>query len=198
MDKREQILNALGELFKEGKAGTASVSDIAKKAGIAKGGMYYYFRSKEEVLDALIQREYADIIKACNTLVEESRGSALQKLALLLKSYRCAYVDPSLDECLHQPQNAALHQKSLAQILNALSQVVSGILQQGVREGVFVCERPQEYAEILLSVFTFLLDPGIFSWSPQQYAAKLAALADLLEKGLGAPKGSFDFLLMKE
>ncbi|MFM2489711.1 TetR/AcrR family transcriptional regulator [Enterococcus avium] len=39
------------ELLYEGTAGTASVQDIAKKAGIAKGGLYYYFKSKEEVLE---------------------------------------------------------------------------------------------------------------------------------------------------
>jgi len=185
---------ALRELFKEGKAGTASVSDIAKKAGIAKGGMYYYFRSKEEVLDALVVREYEDIIQACNVLVEQSNGNALQKFVLLLKSYRSSYVDTSLDEYLHMPQNAAIHQKSLAKILSSLSQIISRIIEQGIREGIFVCEFPLEYAEFIMSVFTFLLDPGIFRWTGEQYMIKLKALANMLEKGLCAPRGSFAFL----
>lgn len=193
MDKKEIILNALRELFKEGKAGTASVSDIAKKAGIAKGGMYYYFRSKEEVLDALVIREYEDIVQACNKLITQNKGNALQKLELLLQAYRSSYVDKSLDEYLHMPQNAAIHQKSLAQILSSLSQVISDILEQGIEEGIFSCEYPQEYAEILMSVFTFLLDPGIFPWVKEQYVMKLKALADMLEKGLCAPRGSFAF-----
>ena len=62
MNKRELILNTMQELFREGKAGTASVSDIAKRAGIAKGGLYYYFDSKEAVMDALVEREYENII----------------------------------------------------------------------------------------------------------------------------------------
>lgn len=198
MSKKELIINALRELFKEGKAGTASVSDIAKKAGIAKGGMYYYFRSKEEVLDALVSQEYADIIKTCNELVGQSGGSATHKFALLLHSYRSSYVDPSLDEYLHMPQNAAIHQKSLAQILSALSQVISQIIEQGIEEGTFICKYPQEYAEIILSVFTFLLDPGIFPWTKEQYFTKMKALADMLEKGLCAPKDSFQFLYMQD
>lgn len=194
MNKKEIILNALNELFKEGKAGTSSVSDIAKKAGIAKGGMYYYFRSKEEVLDALVEREYEDIIQVCNKLVEQSKANAIEKLALLLKSYRSSYVDASLDECLHMPQNAAIHQKSLAQILVSLSQVISNIIHQGIKEGTFVCDYPKEYSEIVMSVFTFLLDPGVFQWTDEQYGRKLIALADMLEKGLCVPKGSFQFL----
>lgn len=197
MDKKEIIIDALRELFKEGKAGTASVSDIAKKAGIAKGGMYYYFRSKEEVLDALVAREYEDIIRACDELVEKSNGNTIEKLALFLRSYRDSYVDASLDEYLHMSQNAAIHQKSLAQILSSLSPIISRILQQGIDEGIFACEYPQEYAEITMSVFTFLLDPGIFPWTNEQYIMKLRALADMLEKGLSAPKGSFSFLYIQ-
>ena len=194
MDKKKIILDALRDLFKEGKAGTASVSDIAKKAGIAKGGMYYYFRSKEEVLDALVTREYEDIIKSCDALIDQSEENAIMKLAFLLKSYRSSYVDASLDEYLHMPQNAAMHQKSLAKILSSLSQIISRIIKQGIEEGTFICDYPEEYSEIMMSVFTFLLDPGIFPWTGEQYAAKLKALADMLEKGLCAPKGSFDFL----
>ena len=47
-------------------------SVILQKAGIAKGRLYYDFRSKEEMLGALVVREYEDIIKACNELVEQS------------------------------------------------------------------------------------------------------------------------------
>ncbi len=193
-DKKQIILNAMRELFIEGKAGTASVRDIAEKAGIAKGGMYYYFRSKEEVMDALVLREYDDIIRACDEAVARCEGNALEKFALLLRSYQGAYVDASLDEYLHMPQNAAIHQKSLAQILSALSKIVARIIGQGVAEGIFQCEYPQECAEIVLSAYTFLLDPGIFCWSAQEYIAKIQALADMLEKSLCAPKHSFRFL----
>jgi AcrR family transcriptional regulator len=194
-DKKEVILDTMRALFHEGKAGTASVSDIAKKAGIAKGLMYYYFRSKEEVMDALVLREYEDIIRTCDEAVERSDSNALMKLALLLKIYRGSYVDESLDEYLHMPQNAAIHQKSLAQILSALSKIISRIIAQGVEEGLFACEYPQAISEIIMSVFTFLLDPGIFPWSGEEYIVKLVALADMLEKGLGAPKGSFAFMV---
>ncbi|ROR31438.1 TetR family transcriptional regulator [Mobilisporobacter senegalensis] len=194
MDKKELILNAMENLLREGKAGTASVSDIAKKAGIAKGGMYYYFHSKEEVLDALVERQYGSIIESCRILIEQSSLDAISKFALLLKSYTASFIDASLDEYLHKQQNAAIHQKSLSKILTALTPVVSGIIEDGIQEGSFTCGYPQEYAEIIMSVFTFLLDPGIFGWQPEQIIRKLQALASLLEKGLSVAEGSFAFL----
>ena len=132
MNKRDLILNTMRELFKEGTAGTASVSDIAKRAGIAKGGLYYYFHSKEEVMDALVEREYKDKIDNCKQLVMESNENALDKFKLLYNSYSNSYVDSSLDEYLHMPQNAAIHQKSLATILISLSAIVADIIKQGI------------------------------------------------------------------
>jgi len=198
MDKKEIILNAMLELFQEGKGGTASVSDIAKKAGIAKGGMYYYFRSKEEVLDVLVEKIYEDIIQTCASLIQRSDGNAIAKFMLLFKSYYSSYIDPSLDDYMHMPHNAAIHQKSLAKILTSLSRIVSQIITQGVEEGIFSCEYPQEYAEIILSTFTFLLDPGIFQWTNEQHTIKMKALADFLEKGLCAKKGSFSFFYSRQ
>lgn len=90
--------------------------------------------------------------------------------------------------------NAAIHQKSLSEILYSLTPLISEILEQDVKEGYLHCQQPKEYAEIILSVFTFLLDPGIFHWTAEEKLSKLQAFAQLLEKGLSANTGSFDFL----
>ena len=89
MDKRTLILDTMQELFIEGKAGTASVSDIAKQAGIAKGGLYYYFKSKEEVMDALVERIYEDIIKNCSN---EVNLAYFPLFSMLLKNLHCYFI----------------------------------------------------------------------------------------------------------
>ncbi|HMM31157.1 MAG TPA: TetR/AcrR family transcriptional regulator [Clostridia bacterium] len=194
MDKRTRILNALEELLREGKAGTASVMDIAKKAGIAKGGMYYYFKDKEAVLDALARRQYANVIMACKQALAQAEGDAITKLKLLLYIYRNTAVDSAVDKFLHQTQNAAIHQKSMADIVQGLSPLIAEIFEQGDREKSFVCKNPTEYAQVLLCVPVFLLDPGIFSWTGEQVTSRLKALADILEKGLCAKNGALSFL----
>lgn len=193
-DKRQLILDAMQDLLAEEKGAACSVSDIARKAGIGKGSIYYYFESKEAIFDALIERTYARIIEHCRELIGMSGADALTKFKLLLHRYQSAVVDSSIDAYLHQPQNAAIHQKSLAKILLSLSPIIADIIRQGIGEGLFRCEHPQELAEIVLSAFCFLLDPGIFRWTPEQILKKLQAVADVLENTLMAPKGSFAFL----
>ena len=194
MSKRELILDALQELLYEGTAGTASVQDIATKAGIAKGGLYYYYKSKEEVLDALVERQYNHVIETCRIKLATVEAPALEKIKLLLYFYRNTAVDQTVDSALHEPQNAAIHQKSMAFIMGRLAPIVGEILQQGVEENVFVCEHPEQLAEILLSPIIFLLDPGLFTWTDQEVQMKLTALARILEASLQAPINSFAFL----
>ncbi|EOH76842.1 MULTISPECIES: TetR/AcrR family transcriptional regulator [Enterococcus] len=194
MNKRELILDALQELLYEGTAGTASVQDIASKAGIAKGGLYYYFKSKEEVLDALVERQYSNVIETCRIKLAAVNVAASEKIKLLLYFYRSTAVDQSIDVALHEPQNAAIHQKSMAFIMRQLAPIVADILQQGVAEKIFVCDQPEQMAEILLSPIIFLLDPGLFTWTDHEVQLKLKALAHMLEASLQAPADSFAFL----
>ncbi|UZT81789.1 TetR/AcrR family transcriptional regulator [Caproicibacterium sp. BJN0003] len=194
MDKRNLILDAMLDLLEKEKGAACSVSDIAKRAGIGKGSIYYYFQSKDEIFDALVEREYGQVIQKCEELVHESRGDAILKLKLLFQSYRSSVSSPAVDAYLHQQQNAAIHQKSLAKILLSLSPIVADIIRQGVKERLFCCDKPQETAEIIVSVYCFLYDQGIFIWTPQQLKNKEIALADLLENGLSSAKGSFQFL----
>ncbi|AWI04774.1 TetR/AcrR family transcriptional regulator [Clostridium drakei] len=194
MDKKELILNAMMDLLAEEKGATCSVSDIAKKAGIGKGSIYYYFRSKEEIFDALVERVYNEIIDKCKVVIDTSKVNAIEKLSLLIQSYRSSMILSSIDSYLHQQHNAAIHQKSLAKILSSLSPIITDIIKQGIDERLFQCDRPEETAEIILSTYCFLFDPGIFSWTQEQVSNKTKALADLLERGLMAPKGSMQFL----
>ena len=63
MDKgiRENIIDTSWELFHEKGFGETTINDIIAKAGISKGTFYYYFRSKDNLLDTLseiLDREY--------------------------------------------------------------------------------------------------------------------------------------------
>ena len=195
MSKRDLILDTMLELLEDKKGESCSVSDIAKKAGIAKGGLYYYFKSKEEVVDALVERTYQAIIDDCQQIALSDEDNAYQKLKNLYIHYRNAIVSSDLDAYLHSPQNANIHQKSLAKILTSLSPIIAKIIQQGNQEQLFCCEYPLELSEIVLSIFCFLLDPGIFKWTPTQIERKMIVLVSLLENGLGVKAGSIDFFM---
>ena len=62
--KSNQILDALQKLLESKDIQKISVSEIAHTAGIGKGSIYYYFPSKEAIMEALIERNYEKPLKA--------------------------------------------------------------------------------------------------------------------------------------
>lgn len=194
MDKRELIIKAMEKLIMEDKGASCSVSDIAKTAGIGKGSIYYYYKSKEEIFDAFVDYIYSQKINQYKAIITNDKLNALEKLEFIFKSYSNSSVDSSIDLYLHQQQNVAIHQKSLAKILNLFSPIIADIFSQGINEKLFICEKPEETAEIFMSTFCFLFDHGIFQWTEEEIEKKTKALAYLFEKGLSAPEGSFKFL----
>lgn len=62
----EQILNTALSLFCEKGYHSTSIEDIAKQAEISKGLLYHYFRSKEDVLAALVERRINDVLVVMN------------------------------------------------------------------------------------------------------------------------------------
>lgn len=63
VQKRAQIINSALEMFAKKGFHTTTIADIAKHASIAKGLMYSYFNSKEELLHTILIEGYEQIIE---------------------------------------------------------------------------------------------------------------------------------------
>ncbi|MBO8162131.1 MAG: TetR/AcrR family transcriptional regulator [Brevibacillus sp.] len=70
-DEREQrILDAAADLFIHYGYDKTTVDDIARKAGISKGAIYLYFKSKDELFKSLLIREMAAYSETWLALLE--------------------------------------------------------------------------------------------------------------------------------
>lgn len=63
-EKRSRIIDASIEVFAEKGFRGARISDIAKKAGVADGTIYLYFRNKEDVLLVIFEEKMEEILHA--------------------------------------------------------------------------------------------------------------------------------------
>ena len=196
-NKRDLILDTMQSLMSQNLASTATVSDIAKHAGIAKGGIYYYFSSKDEILDAVLERSYSQAIEKSWSLIQSKGLDALSKVKQIFQM--CVYPDIALHQkemltYLHLQDDLILHHKFLALTIREFTPILPEIIQQGEQEKSLHCEFPEQTSEIILSTLVFLLDHTLFSCKDSEIPKKLHALAIMLERSMNAPEGSFDFL----
>lgn len=194
-ERRQEIVETAERLFREIGFAKCSVDMIIREIGVAKGTFYYYFRSKQEILGAVVDRALDRIVAMARQVADEPTLSALAKMKLLLSDSHIGDDDTrELAEMLHLPENRELHEVTNIQTVIRLSPVFAQIVEQGNREGVFSASRPLETIQFLLTGAQFLLDGGLFSFSAQETRIRREVAQEIIEKSLGADPGSFDFM----
>ena len=82
LERREQLLNTALRLFAEEGYEATSISKIAKEAGVAKGLLYNYFASKEELMEQIIYLGIGKMSGLFTTIRKEGDPKEVIKEAL--------------------------------------------------------------------------------------------------------------------
>ena len=200
-NKREQILDAMQELMGSSNAQAISVSDIAQKAGIGKGSIYYYFSSKNDIIDAVIERSYSRVLDAGNELASSSHMDAFKKMELIYHACLDSSTELRRQEAIgtfnEQQESAFIHQKFARIIITRLKPILTDIIRQGMEEGTIHCEYPEETAQIVLTVLTITLDNNLIPADQDQIGRILTAFTQMQEKSMDIPAHTLEFVLRK-
>ncbi len=86
-EKRKALLQAASEVLLEYGPHKTTLDDIAKRAGMAKTSLYYYFRDKEEIFRAIIKSDLEQLLDIINGAVAEAETAEDKILAFSLARY---------------------------------------------------------------------------------------------------------------
>lgn len=196
--KQTQILDALQTLLKTKHIQNISVSEIAQTAGIGKGSIYYYFPSKDSIVDALVERNYEAPLKTAKKLAMQTDISPFTRMALIFQACRnssSAFRTRKDSDLSDAREDAFIRQKYMRHLISEMKPVLTEIIRQGIREGQLHFEHPAALAEIVLIVLTVKLDNSLAPSEPQETEETIRGLISLLEKGTENPAGSLNFLM---
>jgi AcrR family transcriptional regulator len=130
--RRDELMDSGQSLFLSKGFGATSIEEIAQKAGVAKGTLYLYFKSKDDLLLSL-QSRFVD--NFCRK-VEEATRAPDAPWPSRLESFVTACVDTYLDDyalhdlVFHQYNPADRRSKSD----NSVTRLLEALLQQGKAE----------------------------------------------------------------
>ena len=163
--------------------------------GIAKGTIYHYFKSKEALLEAVIEDIVEENIKQMQDILNQSHGDVLSTFKHLVKAGNKSAENKDILDLLHRPGNDAMHNRLLAAILVRQAPLYAELIQKGCHDGIFETESPLECSEFILAGVQFLTDVGIYPWTQEDLKRRIQAFPKLIEQQLKAPPGSFQFLI---
>ncbi len=192
-ERKNEILDAAEELFAARGYEETSTGDILDRVGIARGTLYYHFRSKEEILDALIGRISQTLIARAGKAAEDKSVPVVERIVRTIASLNLETGESSIGhevlEQVHKPQNALMHQKMQQSLLDGVVPVVSSLVEEGNTEGIFHADYPRETTEMLVLYSSIAFDSR-FGLTPEQMTCRIQAFIHNTEKLLGVESGS--------
>lgn len=193
--RRTEILSAAEELFKNQGYVNTTVEAIIQQVGVAKGTFYYYFKSKEDILDALVHAMVDQFREDYKKIADNPKLSAMDKMRQMLRGQnQISETESELMENLHRPANRELHERINIEIIIKISPVFAQVIEQGKTEAVFNVENPLETVQFLLAGSQFLLESALFKWNPEEEMKRKLSMQAIIERSLGANPGSFSFI----
>ena len=192
-ERKNEILDAAEELFAAKGYEETSTGDILDRVGIARGTLYYHFRSKEEILDALIERMNRVLIARAEKIAGDRSIPVVERMVCTIAGMNLEESDSSIGhevlEQVHKPQNALMHQKMQQGILDGVVPVISSLVEEGNEQGIFHAEYPRETTEMLVLYASIAFDSRM-GQTPEQLEIRARALIRNTEKLLGVESGS--------
>ena len=146
-DKRARILQAAVKVFARKGYFAAQVSEIAKKAGVADGTIYLYFRNKEDLLVCLFEEVMAAHLEAAQREMQAGPG-ARRPPASAWPSTTCApwgraatSRSSSRSSCASPPSSWSVSPPPGCRIISSSS---TGVIEEGQRAGGLPPGGPEE------------------------------------------------------
>lgn len=200
INKKDMILDSAEELMFQMSDNEISVDMIAKNAGIGKGSIYYYFKSKDDIINSVIERSYSIAIQEYFADIYENSSTMTKIKALFRSVIRKEFNDnrKNIIIAFHVQDNLLLHIKMMMTSVKVISPILTDLLAEGVKEGSIHTDSPKESAEMIVAMLTFLIDQSFFPDDDESICRKLKLYAKVLETCLQSEKGSFDFLFNRE
>lgn len=174
---------------------STSINDIICEVGLAKGTFYHYFRSKRDLLNAILERQLNEFEVKVNQLTEDSNLGTIGKLDALIGltfDLRSGNI-PKLDHMVAY-KNQVVQENFIMEGIERAKPHLSKIVREGIEEGIFSTNYPEEAISFIISGSRIITEPEqecIVSLE------KLEAFADFTERILRTKPGIFKEILFK-
>lgn len=173
---RQYLLNAALEVFYRQGVTRSTLQEIAQEAGVTRGALYWHFKNKEDLFEALFQRTFEDFFE-CFT--DEALQNVPDAWSHLRENLLYAFQQIATDDlhrkfcsvlhlkCEHTPHNEKINELSNKYhhiFLKQISSIMKLCYQQGKLPQNIDLELATLYLE---SQFSGLLK--LWTWEPDRF-----------------------------
>src|SRR5215216_4387935 len=176
-DKREAIMRAATKVFARSGYFNSKVADVAREAGVADGTVYLYFKSKEEILRSIFERNTGEAVRAGREELAkiEDPCEKLRRIARHHLERLGADRDLAVVFQVELRGTTKFMEEFSAAGLAEYLGLIREVFEEGQAAGVF---RRELKAKLVAKVLFGALDEMATNWILSKRRYKLAPLAD--------------------
>ncbi len=183
-----KILDVSMQLFLEKGYEHTSIQDIVNHlGGLSKGAIYHHFKSKEDILDGVMNKLYQNNdneLDHLRLLEKDSSMTGLQKLQALfttaLESPRQDDMFQMAPDFLKNPQMLAMQIEGI--YTESVPHFVQPIIEEGIADGSIKTDYPKELAEMILLLINICLIPLVHDEDPSSVTNRFALFQEMMGK----------------
>ena len=164
-EKRLKILLAAARLFATQPFHKVLLSEVAEGAGVGKGTLYTYFKSKEDLYFSVLHNGFSDLVARLRVQIDEESHSPLENLEAAVRgTVEFAFQSPHHFEIM---RTVSKHHAGVRAKLDTerreLKRLIESVIRSGIHGGVFEDPHPELTAPFILGCIRSVLFGGIES-----------------------------------
>jgi AcrR family transcriptional regulator len=171
--RRRQILDAAEKVFVARGIDKARMDDIVEESGLSKGALYWYFKSKDAIIRAVVDRVFISELREIEALVlaeGSASGRLVQFVEFAVREYkRFEKMLPLAYEFVALAARNKTVRKTVILYFDRYKTIIADIIQQGVDRGEF---KPCDADIVALSIISmyegmamlWFIEPSLVDW----------------------------------
>jgi AcrR family transcriptional regulator len=171
--RRRQIIDAAEKVFVARGIDKARMDDIVEESGLSKGALYWYFKSKDAIIRAVVDRVFISEMREVEALVS-AEGSASERLKTFVdfavREYkRFEKLLPLAYEFVALAARSRTVRETVVIYFNRYRDILAEVVQQGIDRGEFKRCDPETMAISIISMYEgmamlWFIEPKLVDW----------------------------------
>jgi len=194
-ERKQELIDIAQYLFLTKGYEQTAVSEIVKEINVAQGTFYYHFKSKVDILEAVVEKFIAELMDELWKIakkIDVEPVKRLNKIINCLFQFHANTENKELVKYLHNESNIVLHDKLGKIILAKLIPIITFVIKDGISKGCFKVSYPSETAEFLIIAISQMLhEPDIIMTDSDRRERVLTAIEENVSRVLGVTDYSF-------
>jgi len=179
----ENILSISAKLFIEKGFEKTSIQDIINELGMSKGAIYHHFKSKEEILDAVLLKHSYNVEQMLKQWIHDNDTCTAREKLIKILDNNWGYIEEnSLNKVIaSQTYNSQFILGSMKTTIKNSAPIFAKIMYEGKEDGSITTEYPDECAQVFFLLINFWCDPMNFECSLQELINRLKFLQQMMK-----------------